>query len=202
MSTDTPKILGELKIPGFSNYLHPYDEDHIIGIGRDTIEKDSRVRQLGIKIALFDVSDVSNPLVVDEVVIGNQRTDSMALDDHRAFLFDKNKDILSIPIHGRADALDDTDNPSAVSRNQQWHGFYVYGLDASKGCDFKGRIQHTIGNDSWPYSYTSPRSFYIEDVLYTVSDVYLKMNDLQDIGNEINSIKLDERTGGFIDILK
>lgn len=202
LSQNTPKILGELKIPGFSNYLHPYDEDHVIGIGRDTIEKDNRVRQLGIKIALFDVSDVRNPLVVDEVVIGNQRTDSMALDDHRAFLFDKNKDILSIPIHGRADALADTDSSSEVSRNQQWHGFYVYGLDASTGFDFKGRIQHTIGNDSWPYSHTSPRSFYIEDVLYTVSDIYLKMNDLQDIGNEINSIKLDERTGGFIDILK
>ncbi|MCH9658392.1 beta-propeller domain-containing protein [archaeon] len=202
LSQNTPKILGELKIPGFSNYLHPYDEDHVIGIGRDTIEKDDRVRQLGIKIALFDVSDVHNPLVADEVVIGNQRTSSMALDDHRAFLFDKNKDILSIPIHGRADALVDMDGSSNIPHNQQWHGFYIYGLDASEGFDFKGRIQHAVGNDSWPYSHTSPRSFYIEDVLYTVSDVYLKMNDLQDIGNEINSIKLDERTGGFIDILK
>ena len=198
LSENTPKILGKLKIPGFSNYLHPYDEDHVIGIGRDTVEKDNRVRQLGIKLALFDVSDVSNPIVVDEVVIGTQRTDSMALDDHRAFLFDKNKDVLSIPIHGRADALDEDD----ISRNHQWYGFYVYGLDATDGFDFKGRIQHSVGDNSWPYSHTSPRSFYIEDVLYTVSDFYLKMNDLQDIDNEINSIKLDERTGKFIDILK
>jgi uncharacterized secreted protein with C-terminal beta-propeller domain len=198
LSENTPKILGELKIPGFSNYLHPYDKDHIIGIGRDTIEKDNRVRQLGIKLALFDVSDVSNPIVVDEVVIGTKRTDSMALDDHRAFLFDKNKDILSIPIHGRADTLDEGD----ISRNEQWYGFYVYGLDATVGFDFKGRIQHSVGDNSWPYSYTSPRSFYIEDVLYTISDVYLKMNYLQDIDNEINSIKLDERTGKFIDILE
>ena len=123
LSENTPKILGKLKIPGFSNYLHPYDEDHVIGIGRDTVEKDNRVRQLGIKLALFDVSDVSNPIVVDEVVIGTQRTDSMALDDHRAFLFDKNKDVLSIPIHGRADALDEDD----ISRNHQWYGFYVKG---------------------------------------------------------------------------
>ena len=198
LSQDTPKILGELKIPGFSNYLHPYDKDHVIGIGRDTIEKDNRVMQLGIKIALFDVSDVSNPVVVDDVVIGNQRTDSVALEDHRAFLFDKNKDVLSIPIHSRADALD----VDEMSGSQQWYGFYVYGLDALKGFDFKGRVQHAVGNDSWPHSHTSPRSFYIEDVLYTVSDAYLKMNDLQDIDNEINSIKLDERTGGFINILR
>ena len=38
LSSDTPKILGELKIPGFSNYLHPYDEEHVIGVGRDTKE--------------------------------------------------------------------------------------------------------------------------------------------------------------------
>ena len=62
LSSDTPKILGELKIPGFSNYLHPYDEDHVIGIGRDTKEIGSgRVQQLGVKIALFDVSNVSDP---------------------------------------------------------------------------------------------------------------------------------------------
>ena len=71
LSTDTPKILGELKIPGFSNYLHPYDDEHIIGIGRDTKEiGDNRVQQLGIKIALFNVEDVNNPKVADEVIIG------------------------------------------------------------------------------------------------------------------------------------
>ena len=67
LSSDTPKILGELKIPGFSNYLHPYDEEHVIGFGRDTKEIDNgRVQQLGIKIALFNVADVKNPKVADE----------------------------------------------------------------------------------------------------------------------------------------
>jgi uncharacterized secreted protein with C-terminal beta-propeller domain len=61
LSSDTPKILGELKIPGFSNYLHPYDDDHVIGVGRDTKEiGNDRVQQLGVKVALFDVSDVSH----------------------------------------------------------------------------------------------------------------------------------------------
>ena len=64
------KILGELKIPGYSDYLHPYDENHIIGIGKDTVEaldsqKESRNLDFawyqGIKIALFDVSDFENP---------------------------------------------------------------------------------------------------------------------------------------------
>ncbi len=54
-----PKLLGELKVPGFSRYLHPYDETTIIGFGRDA---DSSGRQLGLKIGLFDVTDATNPL--------------------------------------------------------------------------------------------------------------------------------------------
>ena len=90
LSTDTPKILGELKIPGFSNYLHPYDEEHIIGIGRDTKEVDNgRVQQLGIKIALFNVTDVENPRVVDDIIVGDSSTHSEALYEHKSFFFDK-----------------------------------------------------------------------------------------------------------------
>ncbi|MEK0347431.1 MAG: beta-propeller domain-containing protein, partial [Nitrosopumilus sp.] len=85
LSTDTPKILGELKITGFSNYLHPYDEEHIIGIGRDTKEiEEGRVQQLGIKIALFNVADVNNPKVIDDVIIGDSSTYSEVLNNHKA----------------------------------------------------------------------------------------------------------------------
>jgi uncharacterized secreted protein with C-terminal beta-propeller domain len=53
-----PVVLGELKVPGFSRYLHPYDEETIIGLGRDA---DATGRQTGLKIGLFDVSDPLNP---------------------------------------------------------------------------------------------------------------------------------------------
>ena len=53
-----PTILGELKITGFSRYLHPYDENTIIGFGR---QASSTGRQLGLKISVFDVTDVNNP---------------------------------------------------------------------------------------------------------------------------------------------
>ena len=66
----------ELKIPGFSNYLHPFDEDHVIGIGRDTKADNGRVQQLGIKIALFNVADVNNPKVADDIIIGDRSTSS------------------------------------------------------------------------------------------------------------------------------
>jgi uncharacterized secreted protein with C-terminal beta-propeller domain len=61
-----PKVLGYLKIPGFSNYLHPYDETHVIGIGKETMDNEfGGVTTKGVKIALFDVTDVANPKLVD-----------------------------------------------------------------------------------------------------------------------------------------
>lgn len=197
LSSNDPKVLGELKIPGFSNYLHPYDEDHILGIGRDTIErKGGGVSQLGIKIAMFDVSNVSNPSVLDEVVIGDRRTNSRALDDHKAFLFDNEKNILSIPIHGPQDEL--KVGSVVAPDNARWFGYYVFGVGLA-GFEPRGTIDHTVSRN-YQFSDIEPRSFYIGDVLYTVSDHSMKMNDINDI-SEINSIQL-QRTGKLVEHLK
>jgi uncharacterized secreted protein with C-terminal beta-propeller domain len=201
LSTDTPKILGELKIPGFSNYLHPYDEEHIIGVGRDTKEIDNnRVQQLGIKIALFNVEDVSNPKVVDDYVIGDSSTHSEALHNHKAFFFDKTRNVLSIPISADAKSLDDVTSSKMFAPDyNRWSGFYVFDLDKTKGFEEKGTITHSDNN--WRhYGIDNARTFYIDDVLYTASQGYLKMNSFDDL-DEINSIKL-ENTGKFIDYLE
>ena len=201
LSSDTPKILGELKIPGFSNYLHPYDEDHVIGVGRDTKEVGSgRVQQLGVKIALFDVSNVSDPKVVDDFVIGDSSTHSEALNDHKAFFFDKKKDILSIPISSDLKSLEGVSDAKMIAPDwNRWNGFYVFGMDTRDGINLKGTVTHTE-NDSRFYGMGHSRTFYIEEVLYTASDLYLKMNSINDL-KDVNSIKL-ENTGKFIEYLE
>jgi uncharacterized secreted protein with C-terminal beta-propeller domain len=201
LSSDTPKILGELKIPGFSNYLHPYDEDHVIGVGRDTKEVGSgRVQQLGVKIALFDVSNVSDPKVVDDFVIGDSSTHSEALNDHKAFFFDKKKDILSIPISSDLKSLEGVSGAKMIAPDwNRWNGFYVFGMDTRDGINLKGTVTHTE-NDSRFYGMGHSRTFYIEEVLYTASDLYLKMNSINDL-KDVNSIKL-ENTGKFIEYLE
>ncbi len=201
LSSDTPKILGELKIPGFSNYLHPYDEDYVIGVGRDTKEVGSgRVQQLGVKVALFDVSDVSDPKVIDDFVIGDSSTHSEALNDHKAFFFDKEKNILSIPISSDVNSLDGISDAKMIAPDwNRWNGFYIFGLDAKDGINLKGTVTHTE-NDSRFYGMGHSRTFYIEEVLYTASDLYLKMNSINNL-EDINSIKL-ENTGKFIEYLE
>lgn len=200
LSTDTPKILGELKIPGFSNYLHPYDEEHVIGIGRDTKEVDNgRVQQLGIKIALFNVADVKNPKVADEVTVGDSSTHSEALYEHKSFFFDKKSGVLSIPISGNAESLSGISSSKKFAPDyNRWSGFYVFDLNSSEGFNLKGTVTHSA-EDSRYYGMSNARSFYIDEVLYTASEGYLKMNLLDNL-DEINSIKL-ENTGKFIDYI-
>lgn len=95
-----PKILGKLKIPGFSDYLHPYDKNHIIGFGKDTEEnKYGNVVIKGFKMALFDVTDVVNPVQQYMEAIGDQGTYSELLTNHKALLFDKEKELLAFPIN-------------------------------------------------------------------------------------------------------
>jgi uncharacterized secreted protein with C-terminal beta-propeller domain len=201
LSSDKPKILGELKIPGFSNYLHPYDNEHIIGVGRDTKEiENGRVQQLGIKIALFNVADVKNPKVVDDIVIGDSSTYSEALNNHKAFFFDKKRDILSLPINSDVKSLDGVSSAKMIAPEyNRWSGFYVFDLDKTDGLNITGTITHS-SEDSRYYGMENARTFYINDVLYTASDEYLKMNNFEDL-KEINSIKF-ENTGKFIEYLK
>ena len=200
LSTDTPKILGELKIPGFSNYLHPYDEEHVIGIGRDTKEIDNgRVQQLGIKIALFNVADVKNPKVADDIIVGDSSTHSEALYEHKSFFFDKKSGVLSIPISGDAENLSGISSSKKFAPDyNRWSGFYVFDLNSSDGFNLKGTVTHSA-EDSRYYGMSNARTFYIDEVLYTASEGYLKMNFLNNL-EEINSIKL-ENTGKFINYI-
>ena len=203
LSENTPKVLGELKIPGFSNYLQAYDDSHIIGIGRDTIEnKDGGVQTEGIKISMFDVSDFENPKEKDTIVIGDSRTHSDILYNHKALLLDKQKDVMSIPIMSSSAALDmitDSEEEDAVPYREEvdWHGFYIYGFDEN-GFTEKGTIKHYQNHP--PGSHMQPRSLYIDDVLYTVMDGSMKINDLLNVSKEINSIIL-ANTGKLIEFV-
>jgi len=198
-----PKILGYLKIPGYSNYLHPYDETHIIGIGKETIESNDPnfAWYLGLKIALFDVSDFENPVEVDKIVIGDRGTDSPALYDHKAFLFSKEKELLVIPV-SLYEISEETKNkydefPGPDYGEFTFQGAYVLRLNLD-GFEYRGRITHVDDeekqvDENWWYwgeasSYIS-RSLYIENILYTISNKMVKMNNLDDL-SEINSVEL------------
>jgi len=199
---EKPKVLGKLKIPGYSDYLHPYDETHLIGLGKDAIpsEEGDFSWYQGLKLSLFDVSDVENPKEVANYKIGDRGTDSYALQDHKAFLFSKERNLLVIPV-----TLAEIDESKYASKVDPWQhgdyvfqGAYVFDISAEDGFRLKGRVTHQENRDemmkSGYYYYNSPydirRSLYIEDVLYTISEGAIKMNGLENL-EEINEISLN-----------
>jgi len=194
-----PEILGKLKITGYSDYLHPYDKDHIIGIGKETVEAEEGdfAWYQGVKISLFDVSDVSSPVQIDKYEIGDRGTDSPILWDHKALLFDKRRNLLAIPV--LVAEIDESKYPEGVPSNAYgdyvWQGLYVFRISQS-GLELKGRISHIENWQEYLKSgyyfdsyYTVKRALFIEDVLYTVSDRKIKMNSLSDL-SEIGELEL------------
>ena len=198
-----PKVLGELKIPGYSIYLHPYDENHIIGIGMETeevvnrnssgkvISTDSRI--IGMKMALFDVSDVNNPKQISSTVIGDRRTTSAILNNPKALLFSKEKGLIAIPVNNYSEDFEiDTyseTNSSVVNAYQSYkkdyiaEGYLVYDINIENGFGLKGLITHETKKKDSYYSYYTPskllRGLYIENNLFTVSETAVKVNDLE-----------------------
>jgi inhibitor of cysteine peptidase len=194
-----PTVLGQLKVTGYSGYLHPYDENHIIGIGKETdydAEEDFAWYQ-GIKISLFDVSDVSNPVELAKYEIGDRGTDSPVLWDHKALLFDKERNLLVIPVmEAKIDPSQyDETVPDWAYGEPVWQGAYVFNISLD-GLELRGQITHmedgALMNGRYYYYYTGytvQRSLYIDNVLYTISGMKVKMNNLETLA-EINEVEL------------
>ena len=96
---EKPKVLGELKIPGFSSYIHPVDEQFLLTIGRDADADTGRMK--GLKISVFDVSDMQNPREVNNITEPTNLW-SNAQYDHRAFTYLSSEKLLAIPVSGYA----------------------------------------------------------------------------------------------------
>jgi len=191
---NNPKVLGQLKITGYSDYLHPYDENHIIGIGKETVEaqEGNFAWYQGVKISLFDVTDVKEPKEIAKYEIGDRGTDSPVLSDHKALLFDKSKKLLVIPV--LVAEINEEQYPEGVPPyaygDYVWQGAYVFSISLDEGLVLRGRITHiedaTDLNFSYPYFVE--RSLYIDNVLYTISDKKIKMNSLENL-DEINEVE-------------
>jgi len=164
-----PKILGYLKIPGFTRYLHPYDENHIIGVG---------INASKVKISLFDVSNVSAPIEMAKYTITGAYSNTPVLTEHKAFLFDRSKDLLAIP----ASVSHLKETSPQLYEYWQWQGVYVFNITLTHGLVLRGNVTHQDSNiHYWENSYWAKRSLYIENVLYTVSEKKIKMNTLEDL---------------------
>lgn len=193
-----PVVLGELKIPGYSDYLYPYDENHIIGIGKEVPEfgpvmplpepvltnqvmpeiMPRFVPEQGLKIALFDVTDPTKPKELAKYVVNRWDSDSPVLRDHRALLFNREMNLLAIPVSYTMDlGFQQAGNREGFPPYKFWQGLYVFDISQA-GITLRGSIDH----DDFPGGDSQvKRAMYIGNVLYTVSDGSVKLNNLDNL---------------------
>jgi hypothetical protein len=175
-----PKITGELKVPGFSTYLHPVSDNVILGVGRDVYDiyrTDKNGNQVvvgqntgGIKISLFDVSDLGRPKELDTLIVGDYGYTEL-LDNHRAAMF-KNDDSL----------FGFCANFGGEQDNKRFRGGLLISYAGGKLSE-SGRVEYEN-----PYSgygkeadmlYTGERLAYIGDTLYYLQEGFLRSFDLR-----------------------
>ena len=142
---EKPAVRGELKLLGFSSYLHPIGSDLLLGLGQDANEQGQR---RGTQLSLFDVSDLSAPRRLHSRELG-ESTSSAAEYDHHAFLYWPATKLTVVPI-------------SAYRPEDQFNGAVGFRVDRDKGISELGRAEHDGGIIS--------RSLVAHGRLLTVSD--------------------------------
>ncbi len=193
-------VLGELKITGYSRYLHPFDENTVVGVGRETTETG---RLLGMKVSLFDVSDFENPKEIAKYVTDERYAQTSAEFEHKAFLLSKEKELLVLPVY----------SPDYGQGSQGYNGAMVFRITKDE-IELRGLIDHSeavpretssapvepgrvVMPRPWHYGPLVERSLYIEELLYTKSPNLLRINNLEDLSTVKNLALTEERETGI-----
>jgi len=171
-----PSIKGELKIPGYSSYLHPYDETHIIGIGYNTKSNGyGGVTNANMKMSMFDVSDLENPVELFHVDIGENYAHSDILYNHKVLFENKAKNLIGFPVTLR-------ENNASKDRD----AFVVYKIDLENGFERYGEISHEID-----YRTNIDRVIYIGNTLYTLANLEIRSYNLETF-EELQKLEFEE----------
>ncbi len=188
-----PKKMGELKINGYSSYIHKMDDNTLLTIGEDATDDG---RTTGMHLQVFDVSDMTNPTRIQHVMINKDSENnsgwSSALYDHHAFNYHAASGLLSIPVNLYSWSEDDY---------KHFTGAFVYKVSRENGFEKLGAVNHadllppSCYDYSWWTSLERSR-FYFKDkgvydsgaYVYTISNHGIKVNNALNPAETIKSI--------------
>ena len=181
-----PKVLGELKIPGYSTYLHPVGEDHLLGLGYETkvieIEGSTFVEQVGLKLSLFNVKDLNNPIEQDVEIIGGVGTYSQAIHSHKAFFIHKEKNLYGFPVS----MYDYHKNPNNSFLGE---GAILYKVTPETGITVAANFISKAKNQTYEvWEEQTQRLLYINDAFYLVKQRQIDSYDLNRF-NQLGTVR-------------
>jgi uncharacterized secreted protein with C-terminal beta-propeller domain len=187
-----PRKVGELTVPGFSTYIHPLDANHLLTLGQ-YIPASGDVRMRALKLSLFDVSDLSQPIEKFTQLVGNAWGWSEAAYEPKAFNYFPERKLLAIPFSDW--------NPYAGCATY-WCAFVsdlrVFQVDSQTGIQPKGALDmrdayESINQNGWMY-YWAPyvrRSVLADNFAYAISDAGIRVADVDSLSQPIRTILFD-----------
>jgi uncharacterized secreted protein with C-terminal beta-propeller domain len=150
-----PVILSALKIPGFSEYLHPFADGLLFGLGKDADEASGRAGFL--KLSMFDISDPADVSEINKLIINDTYYSEVSY-NHKAILIDSTKNIIAFPADGK---------------------YFIYSYSRDKGFEEKAVISLHQNDKDYYYYYQNLRGLYIGDYLYVVSELGISSYSMQ-----------------------
>ncbi|WP_394847012.1 beta-propeller domain-containing protein [Pendulispora brunnea] len=192
-----PVILGELKIPGFSTYMHVMDKNHLLTIGYDANDHGDFAFFDGVLLQIFDVSNPKSPALVHKAKIGTRGSSSEALSDHLAFNYFVPKGALALPM-----TICEGGGDGSYGTNMTFSGLMVYDVSLDRGFALRGTVAHPnaeTGNGynnggcyNWWTNASSEvkRSIFMDDIVYSVSTSRIKANDLQTLATDVAEVSI------------
>ncbi len=181
-----PKLIGEWKGPGYSDYIHPMGENHLLTIGKDAEDVGDFSWYQGVQLSLFDVTDFANPALVDNLILGTRGTESEACHDHKAFNYFAPQKLLAIPIY-----LVEGGSGGPEIGQHTFTGLYVFRVTAEKGFKLLGRISTDDAQDQdyWWGWYEWTRSVFIADIVHVVTADGIQASPIDQVGKIVGSVE-------------
>ena len=184
-----PAVLGELKIPGYSAYLHPISENTMLGFGYDVEVDGDNAYEKGLKLSLFDISNLSSPIEKAVLVLGGSGSWSDVLYQHKSLMADPENALYAFPA-----ILANYDREDYSKNGAFFQGLLLINA-TDVGLSVQGSISQIDGMNDWTgATYVPPeleykgygysminRGIRVNDVIYTLSQAALQANRLDDL---------------------
>jgi len=188
-----PTKVGELKVPGFSSYIHPIDDRNLLTIGQ-YVPEGGGWQGRAVKLSIFDVTDFANPIERFTQLVGTSYGSTEAAYNHKAFNYFPAKKLLALP-------FSDYDPRGCAT---YWCGFVsdlrVFRIDPAQGISPVGALRmndvyQTINVRDWSYSWAPwvRRSVMADDFAYAISDAGIRVADVGSLDSPIRTVLFDPR---------
>jgi hypothetical protein len=202
-----PRVLSELKVEGFSTYIHPLEDGHLLTIGYESDSGRFGGALSAVQLQLFDVRDPRAPRLAHKTVIGTRGATSSALENHLAFTYYPERRVLALPM-----ALCEGGDAGGAGSTTTFAGVLLYDVDLTSGLRERGRIPfppldvqpgirfpsrfdsgvpRTSCLNSWSLNATSvQRGVMIDDFVYAIGRDHLKVRSLHALEDDVATVSL------------